>query len=260
MSDMIKSVQKATRLLSILADSYDKPVPLAELSEKAGINKSTCSHIISTLENEGYATKISNSKGYILGPAAYCLSRFGKYKNGLIAICHPIMQYIYRNTGYSVLLAVIESNTKYIIDYIDDGKIFTTKTMIHTDDIYRTATGQAILANLPTEKVYSIVKKYGLPTSKEWFDADSFEDLLNNISTNEKNSVFTTTALYPEKNILCIGYGCPIFNSVECVGAFGIAVNIPDDKVPAVPDDEDNIIKFLKLGAKEANRRLSDEV
>lgn len=257
MSDMIKSLQKATRLLSILADSYDNPVPLSVLSYKAGINKSTCSHIIATLENEGYAIKISNSKGYILGPAAYCLSRFGKYKNELIAICHPIMQYIYSNLGYSVLLAVIESDTKYIIDYIDNGKIFKTKTIIHTDDIYRTATGQAILANLPTEKVHAVVKKYGLPSSNEWIETVSFKDLLNYISSLKKDSVFKSSSLDNANKNLCVGYGCPIFNSVGCVGALGIAVNIPADKETGTPGDEDNIVKILKLGAKEANRRLA---
>lgn len=257
MSLMIQSVQRATRLLSILADSYDKPVPLSALAEKAELNKSTCAHIIATLEHEGYATKISHSRGYILGPAAYCLSRLGKYKNDLIAICHPIMQYIYRNTGYSVVLSVIESDKKYVIDYIDDGRIFKTKTLIHTDDIYRTATGKVILANLPADKIRAIVDKHGLPSSRDWFEAASFDALLLYLSGLKKNTVLKSINPDEERQPRCVGYGCPIFDRVRCVGALGVAVNLPPDT--DATDDEDTIVKFLKIGAREVTRRLTGE-
>ena len=52
---MIKSVQKATTLLTILADHYGTPISLAELALRANINKSTCAHLIATLEEEGFA-------------------------------------------------------------------------------------------------------------------------------------------------------------------------------------------------------------
>lgn len=256
---MIKSVQKATRLLSVLADSYDKPVPLSELSHKTDMNKSTCAHIIATLENEGYATKISNSKGYILGPAAYCLSRFGKYKNELIAVCHPIMQYLYRNLGYSVVLAVIEGGTKYIIDYIDDGQVFKTKTHIHADDIYRTATGRAILANLPAEKICSIFNKYGKPSSEEWPEITSFNDWTDFFSGVKKDTVFKSSPYYVSQQTVSIGYGCAIFNSTACIGAIGIAINIPAGEETKPPEEEEKIVKLLERGAKEASRRLSSK-
>ena len=162
---MIKSIHKATALLSILADSKGEPVTLADLSVLSGINKSTCAHIISTLEADGYAVKISSSKGYIIGPAAYCLSRFGRYKDGLISVCRPFMKYLYSTTGYSVILAILEGDTKYIIDYIDDGRIFDTKTKIRIDDIYRTATGRVMLSNLTEDRLFSIYKNTVSPTA-----------------------------------------------------------------------------------------------
>lgn len=252
---MIKSVQKATRLLSILADHSEHPVSLAELSRRSELNKSTCSHIISTLEAEGFVMKISHSKGYILGPAAYCLSRFGRYKNDLISVCRPIMQYLYRNSGYSVILAVIEGDTKYIVDCIDDGRIFEKKAHIREDDIYRTATGRAILANISADQIYSIYKKYGLPDTEEWPQFSDFEDFFAYISRQKQEAVIKSRGFHNQK--VYLGYGTALFNKIGCVGALGIAARVPIDEESRFEEEEKKIIKLLERGTKEVNRRLA---
>ena len=137
---MIQSVQRATRILSVLAEHYGEPITLTCLARRAQLNSATCAHIVATLEAEGYVIKLSRTRGYVLGPEAYCLSRLGRYKNDLITQCHPVMEYLHKMTGYTVILAVIDGETKYIIDYIDNGEIFETKAQIRQDDIYRTAT------------------------------------------------------------------------------------------------------------------------
>lgn len=252
---MIKSVQKATMLLSILADQYEQPVSLAELSERSGLNKSTCSHIMSTLENEGFAVKISHTRGYVLGPAAYCLSRFGRYKNSFISVCRPIMQYLHRNSGYSVVLAVIEGDTKYIIDYIDDGTIFETKTKIRKDDIYRTATGRAILMNLSEEQRNAIFKKYGKPSQSEWPEILHLLDV-SSYTQQKCDDVFKSCIVTNEDNTVNLGYGTALFSGHSCVGAIGIAVNIPCEREKSFGEEENKIIKLIERGAKEINRRL----
>ena len=90
----IKSLKKALRILNTLSDGQNKPVTLSELSLLTGTTKSTCAHILSTLVSEGYAERVSHTKGYVLGPAAYCLSRYGKYDDEFIALCRPVMRRI----------------------------------------------------------------------------------------------------------------------------------------------------------------------
>lgn len=253
---MIKSVQKAMTLLSILSDSYDKPVTLAELSYQAGINKSTCSHIISTLESEGYAIKISHSKGYMLGPTAYCLSRFGRYKNEFVSVCRPIMQYLHRNLGYSIVLAVIEGGEKYLIDYIDDGVFFENKERIRRDDIYRTATGRAILSNLSPDGLKEITDKYGFPTAEEWPEIQNSNSISDYLIKMQNSDVFKSQATLSGEN-LNLGYGCAIFNNIGCVGAIGVAVQIPCDKESLFLEEEKKITALLVRGAHEITHRLS---
>ena len=57
-----------------------------------------------------------------------------------------------------MILAVLEGNSKYIIDHTDENHILENHTEILEDDIYRTATGRVILANLPEAKIYDIYK------------------------------------------------------------------------------------------------------
>ncbi len=254
---MIKSVQKATNLLTILADNCKEPVSLATLSEQAGIHKSTCSHIMSTLEKEGFAVKISSRKGYVLGPAAYCLTRFGRYKDDFIATCRPIMQYLHHHTGYAVVLAVLEGSCKYVIDYIDEGNIFSSNTEIMEDDIYRTATGRAILTNLSAQQIYDVYKKHGNPKKKEWESISSLSDLMEKIAKLKKQDVIRTRAVSPSGQMLYFGYGAAIFGTTGCMGAIGIAANLPCEKELEFQKEEPTIKQLLAKGAKEISRRLS---
>ena len=255
---MIKSVQKATVILSTLSDNYEKPVSLAVLSSKTGINKSTCSHILNTLEQAGFVIKISRSKGHILGPAAYCLTRFGGYKSELVDICRPVMQYLYQHTGYTIVLAIMEKGTKYILHSIDKNEIYDTKTHIRADDIYRTATGRAILLNTPSNEAADIFKKYGNPSAKDWPEVQDFEEYKRYKKTVSKKSIFKSSGCFYSDKLLNIGYGAPLFSPSRCVGAIGVAIRIPvEEEACFIQNEEKKILCLLKQSSAEINRRLS---
>ena len=71
---MIKSVKKAMDILTILSNSGETPISLAELAEKTNLNKSTCSHIVDTMCEELYVERVSRKEGYRLGPWSYMRS------------------------------------------------------------------------------------------------------------------------------------------------------------------------------------------
>lgn len=253
---MIKSIQKATNLLTILADNHNKPMSLALLAQKSQINKSTCSHIMSTLEADGYVVKISSSKGYIIGPSVYCLSRFGRYKDDLISLCRPFMQYLYNSTGYSTVLAIIEGNKKFIIDFIDDGRIFESSSQIHVDDIYRTATGRAILSNLSKEQLYSIYQNYGLPISDEWPNFSNFNEFCNFMINQKSNKYFKCRQLRNDSKKLNLGYAIPIYKKLTCIASIGVAICIPAEDEKTFLKEEEKIIHLLKQCCNGINNRL----
>ena len=143
---MIHSVQKAMHILSVLSDAKNQPVPLMDIAERTGYPKPTCAHLLETLCHDGYAVRVSQTKGYILGPALYCLTRYGRYEEELVSLCRPVMRWMERNSHATVVLSVIQSHHKFIIDYADaEQNLFSEHPKIRTDDIYRTATGRAII-------------------------------------------------------------------------------------------------------------------
>lgn len=253
---MIASIQKAIKILTLVADGRSTPTPLCEISERTGINKSTCSRIIGTLVHEGFLVKISSSKGYVLGPAAYCLSRFGRYGSDLISVCHPVMQYLYKTLGYCVVLAVTEGREKYVIDYIDDGRIFENKQKIMRDDIYRTATGRTILKNMSKKEIYAVWEKYGKPSEKEWAEICSLEDLLSYAASDRDRDMVAVRSADGDRTIV-FGYSVPIKRGARCVAALGIAVKIELCKEKEfVTHDDPNIRKLLLKAADVISERL----
>ncbi len=254
---MIKSVQKATTILTVISDNKNVPITLKCLSEKTGIEKSTCSHIVSTLIEQGYVKRISHTKGYVLGPAAFCLSRYGRYDEDFVLLCDPVMNWLYNKTKNAVAVSVIQGTQKFIINYIDPEKsIYKDGEDIRTDDIYRTATGRIMLRNMDKATVADIFGKYGIPDKEHWPEAQTLEDLNRCLSEINKYGVLRVVNR-KESDILCIGYGAAIFRYSVCKGALGMAVNIQKDELANFSaTKEPEIEKYLKQAADEISRRL----
>ena len=253
---MIESVRKAMKILTVIADNGGQPLPLGEISARVGINKATCAHIVDTLVCEGFLVKISPTKGYITGPAAYCLSRFGRYGSDLISVCRPVMNYLYNTLGHCVVLAVIQGSTKYVIDYIDDGQIFESKQKIRKDDIYRTATGRVILENMSDEQIHAIWQKYGKPTKAHWAEIETVDDLLGYRNNAAKAEVIATRMENRDGSIH-YGYAAPIKSGIRCMGALGVAVKLSADQEKAFLEQQENNIKnLLSKGAALVSKRI----
>ena len=252
---MIGSVQKSIKILNTISEEKNNPVSLSAISEITSINKSTCSHILSTLESEGFVKKISHTKGYVLGPAAYCLSRHGKYENEFVSICHPLIRWLNKKTGYSVILAVVEEGQKYTIDYIDTLKILPESSEIMPDDIYRTATGRIIMANMDKSDIKRVFEKNGLPPEGHWDEVTSFETLEAKLSELDKNGVAQTYCVRNDSNIM-IGYAAAVFRYTKCVGAIGVAVLCTREEYEQF-EEKENLIKHNIIKSRtEIGKRL----
>ena len=252
---MIGSVQKAIKILNVISEGKNSPVSLSAISKITSINKSTCSHIISTLESEGFVKKISHSKGYVLGPAAYCLSRHGRYENEFVSTCHPLINWLHKKTGYSVILAVIEGGQKYTIDYIETEKILPESSEIMPDDIYRTATGRIIMANMNKVDIKRVFEKNGIPPEGHWDEVTSFDTLNAELSEIDKNGIVQT---YNARNDgkITLGYAAAVFRYTTCVGAIGIAVLCTREEYEHFEEKEKLIKQNIIKARTEIGRRL----
>ncbi len=252
---MIKSVQKSLKVLKLLSDYPSECVPLKVISANTGIEKSTCHHLLETLCAEGFVLNVDSAGKYTLGPEAYLLSRFGRYNESFVSVCHSPLAYLARKTEKTVLLAVFVNDRKFIIDKIDPSKyFFAHSAKIFTDDIYRTATGRILLSHLTRDELHGFFCKFGAPESKEWDGISSFEQLRDAL-TSIRQQPFVKTQRQVSDNLIHVGIGKAIFKGRKCVGAIGLAYSeITPSDTPALHQAE---LKLFLRTADEITRRLN---
>ena len=252
---MIASVEKALGILSALADGENSPLTVSTLAKTVGITRSTCSHIIKTLVASGYAQRVSHKEGYILGPEAYCLSRFGRYADGIVEVCQPVMNWLYKKTCLAVVLAVIVNDEKYIIKSLDkEHKFFMKDDSIRPSNIYRTATGRIILANMDESDVKKLYEKLGAPKENEWSGINSYDQLSEQLAKITKKDIIVTEHMIDQR--IHAGLGGAIFKGHKCIGAIGIAAKLKEDEYESFIQTKNEFTQILKRGIAEINRRL----
>src|ERR1700748_3044682 len=69
----IQALDRAFLILDVMADAGGE-AKLTEIAATAGLNVSTCHHLISTLYNWGYVARGVNSRSYVLGSRILHLS------------------------------------------------------------------------------------------------------------------------------------------------------------------------------------------
>lgn len=254
---MIESVRKAMQILVAVSDGKGEPIALKEISSRSAIPKPTCSHLLKTLTQDGYLKRISHSAGYVLGPATHYLSRYGRYENEMIALARPVMRWMEKKTGATVVLSVIENHQKYIIEYFDEAQnLFSEHPLIRTDDIYRTATGRAILAEMSREEVEAVWEKSGPPPFGDWNEVTSLETLLSALDTVRGERIVISEGSL-RKDSRTKGFAVPLFHGKACVGAVGLAWTRTDEGEEELLALEKDLCKVLSKGAREIQRRLS---
>jgi len=141
----------------LLSDSPETPIPLHRMAEMLSLNKTTCHHILETLQESLLVEKVSRTDGYRLGPAAYMLTRYGRYQESLIDVCQPIVKWLNHQLDATVLLTVVCDGIKYIILHIDNEERFDYRNSeIIQGHLETTATGLLMLSGMDKESLQRV--------------------------------------------------------------------------------------------------------
>jgi len=256
---MVAVIQKSMKILSVIADGMGAAVTLQRISELTGYPKPTCARILATLCEDGYAVRVSHSEGYRLGPSLYYLTRHGRYDEELVSLCAPVVRWLERKSHATVVLSVIQSGRKFIIDYADrEQHLFEEKERIRIGDIYRTATGRAILAHMSEGEVREIYERYGNPEPGHWDRVRSYSDLVAALAELRCEKIVVSSAISAKRLHNARGYACPIFRGGLCIGAIGIAQEeSAPEGISAARDRE--LRDLVWRGTKEIHRRIAYE-
>ena len=159
----IQSVDRALGLLDVLAQASGE-LPLNEIAHRAGLNTSTCHHLLATLAQRGYVGQSARSRSYHLGPRITEISDQRIRQFNLIDIAMPELRRLNDETLESVHLAVLQGQSLATLAKLDSR----LPIRVGSDDTakagaaHATATGKAILAWLPEAEIARVIGATGL--------------------------------------------------------------------------------------------------
>ena len=250
---MIKSIHKASFILRILSDAYPDGVKLEDISTISKINKSTCVRILDTLIEEQLAERMQFAL-YRLGAGCFHLTRSGRFDESRLSVCRPVLKWLYKETGHTVLISEIQNGTKYNVDYfVSDVLSSKVDQDIMEDDIYRTSAGRRIMSRMQRYDIELVVQKNGLPKFPHWKNFENFEELMQELEKYKQMQVVTVKNESPD--CIMIGISAEIKDRNGMLGALGIAYKCDNDYEHYEADIE-KLSKQLLRAAKEMTRRL----
>lgn len=160
---MIQSVNRALDILEFLVADPACPKTPGEIAKKTGLNPATASNIIKTMVDRNYIEQAGPRKGYVPGVMCFCLSKEEFYYSRLNKAAASFMEKLAKETGETVLLAVLKAGKRYILHQVSGGGVFHVRRDIVLDPrVTDTATGLVLLSELIESDLKAFAQARGL--------------------------------------------------------------------------------------------------
>jgi IclR family acetate operon transcriptional repressor len=159
----IQALDRAFLILDVIADAGGE-AKLTEISAAAGLNISTCHHLISTLHDWGYVARGAGSKTYLLGSRILHLSAACLRQVDLPRRAQDYIDRLNEQTHEAVQLAIMQDTSLVNVLRRDARHAVRVDAALggKTNAAHATAIGKAILAWLPPSELDRIVADKGL--------------------------------------------------------------------------------------------------
>lgn len=152
----IQSVDRALTILETIAAKGGE-CALTELAQSAGLNVSTCHHLLSTLVARGYAAKVKNGRNYALGARILHLSHACQQMS-LPHRATPYVERLGRVTAETVHLSVLQGD--HVVTLMKRESTHAVRvdagSLGVSNALHATAPGKAMLAWLPEAEIRRI--------------------------------------------------------------------------------------------------------
>lgn len=159
----VQSLDRGLIILETVAKSSD-PVPIGQLRQLLGINRSSVFRLANTLRRRGFLTHPNGRSDYIVGPSIWRLFRSYDWSM-LIGFCRHHLKLLANQTGETTHLAVREGRQALFIDHqtARNQIIAASGRTGEFMPLYCTAHGKALLADC------------GVPELRAIFGGEKFE-------------------------------------------------------------------------------------
>jgi DNA-binding IclR family transcriptional regulator len=246
--NVISSVETSISIVECLQEHGVARV--GEIAEATGNSKSNVSKHLATLRKHGFTEK--TPEGYKLALRYLDLGGFVRNSTPYSHVIKPKIRELAEITGEVAQFAV-EHQGRSVMIYRETGNQgVSTRTRVGRYlPIHQVASGKAMLAHLPRERVESIIDTYGLPAETENTITDK-EALFDELEEVKQNGIATNNA---ESTIGLYAIASPIkMSGGELVGACAVsgpAHRIRDDeKIEEISDTLLGFVNEIELNIK----------
>lgn len=152
----VPAATRALRVLRFLA-AQPGPVPLDRIMGALDLPRSTAYHLVNTMIEEGFVTHLAEERRYGLGVAAFEVGSGYTRQAPLQRISRRPLAELVDRTGHSAHLAVLHGrDVLYVIEERAPGRPPLVTDVGVRLPAHLTASGRAILAELPTAQVRAL--------------------------------------------------------------------------------------------------------
>jgi DNA-binding IclR family transcriptional regulator len=149
----IQALDRAERLLDIVARHHATGIPLARLAPEAGLHRSTAFTLLSSMVALGLLEPPAEGVGYRLGVKHLARGLVVQRGLGLMACAGDALRALCRATGETVNLAVPQRDAALIVESVEGTHAIRATFYVGAVSAYHaTACGKAILAFLPSDE------------------------------------------------------------------------------------------------------------
>ena len=252
---MIKSLDKALKIIDIIADS-EGPNNVSEIARTIKADKSSVYRILQTLAERSFVEQIDDSKEYTLGVKILTLGSKLLSKMKLVSILRPFLQSMVDKTGETGHLAVLRDCKVVYIDRIACGEVLTVSSAVgNAEPVFSSATGKAILSFLEPELLGKVIEGIESEGYTKFTDHTiiSTKNLMEELENVQKNG-FAVDNEERYRGVVCIAAPIKDYKDkvVTSIGISGPVIRINRKKVDLLSE----IVLGIATGATEHLRNI----
>jgi len=231
----VRSVQRALRLLEIVAGEPQSGLSLTEIAKILGVSKSTTLATARTLTAHGILRSIEPGPRYKLGTALIGYGELASKGNALGELCLPVLRAVSSATGMTARLAVTQDGYPVAVERVDGpGNVRFHAPLGQREPPHATAAGKSILAMTSRERVAEICRETGLARFTEHTITEQ-ETLFAELDTVRRRG-YSVDDEEEVMGVFCVG--APVFDHQgTCAGAIsvtGIKHDLPSWRIAEI--------------------------
>ena len=217
---IVRSVARAMRLISIIADGPADGMSLSDLARALGASKSTTLALARTLTGAGVLRHSLPGPRYGLGTSLLRLGDIARSQLPIGEICRPVLTELAAATKMTARVAICDDGCPVFIGRVDGPGSVLFRTPLGQREVpYASAAGKAMLATMTPERVRAICAA-GRMRPRTARTITDVETLLDNLATARDNG-FAVDDEEDTEGIFCVSavfYG----HDGSCAGAVSV--------------------------------------